>query len=328
MVRAVLSVVDRSGADRLEVLARAGLSPNLLEEDEARLALDVYTGLLEAALEVTGDPALGLRLGEHASSAMLPVVSHLTQHATTLGEAVDMIVRYSTILAHGYAPQLSEAGDRVTLKVPHLKGDTCGVRLTAEFVLTGFLRLLRQYVGASVLPLTACFAYRAPAYAGEYRKIFGGVERFGQAFTGMEFPRAWLAQTQPYRHADLHALLLTHAEAELARIERGASMRARVRRILAARNPRDLPTMPEVALELELSARTVARKLLTEDITYAELLEERRTSAAKGLLESRRLSIQEAAAAMGFADAPAFHRAFKRWTGLTPKQYLAGARRA
>jgi AraC-like DNA-binding protein len=298
-----------------------------VDEDEARLPLDVYKRVLDAALELTGEPALGLRLGEHANSAMLPVVSHLTQHATTLGQAIDTIVRYSSILAHGYSPQLIQSGERVTLSVPPLRGDVSAVRLTAEFVQTGFLRLLRQYVGPTVLPFAASFAYPEPAYAAEYRKVFGGVERFGQAFTGVEFPRAWLAHAQPYRHADLHALLQTHAEAELARIERGGSMVARVQRILARQSPRELPTMAEVALQLELSARTVARKLLAEGMTYAELLEDRRTSAAKGLLESRRFSIQEAAAAMGFADAPAFHRAFKRWTGLTPKQYLAGARR-
>jgi AraC-like DNA-binding protein len=234
-----------------------------------------------------------------------------------------MIVRYSAILAAGFEPQLIVSGERASLRLPALAGNSPALRLTAEFTVTGFLRLLRQYVGPATWPGRACFSYPAPAYAAEYRKVFAGIERFDQAFNGLEFPRAWLAQKQLFGNAELSNLLQSHAERELARLARGATVSERVQSLLAAHNPSELPSLIEAARELQMSARTLSRKLRAEATNYADLVEHRRASAAKSLLERNHSSIQETAYAMGFGDAQSFHRAFKRWTGLTPTQYLA-----
>jgi AraC-like DNA-binding protein len=136
----------------------------------------------------------------------------------------------------------------------------------------------------------------------------------------MSFPRAWLDRPQLYRSPDLHSLLKSRAESTLGRLEREATQTARVQQILAAQSPRQL-TMDEVARELGISRRSLRRHLAAEDTSFAELAERHRISAAKRMLESRGSSIQETAYALGFAAPAAFHRAFKRWTGMTPKQY-------
>jgi AraC-like DNA-binding protein len=83
----------------------------------------------------------------------------------------------------------------------------------------------------------------------------------------------------------------------------------------------------ELEVLCDLSARTLARKLQAQSVSYAQLVEVRRSAAAKCLLTDGRHSIQEVASALGFADTPAFHKAFRRWTGLTPKQYIASVMR-
>jgi AraC-like DNA-binding protein len=100
-------------------------------------------------------------------------------------------------------------------------------------------------------------------------------------------------------------------------------MAQRVEQVLATNDPCELPTMETVARRLDVSARTLARKLQAEAVTYAHLVENRRSREAKCLLAGGRLTIQEVANRLGFGDAPAFHKAFRRWTGLTPKQYVA-----
>jgi AraC-like DNA-binding protein len=215
----------------------------------------------------------------------------------------------------------------VALRFSYLVGDSDAVRITAEFAMTGLLRMLRQFMGERVRPVRVSFAYPAPAHAHEYRRVFEGSVCFGQPFTELVFPRAWLARPQLHGNPELQSLLQAHAERELAQLERGGTTGERVERVLALSDPRVLPTMQDVARDLDISSRTLARKLQLEGTSFVELVERRRGSAAKCLLEARRLSIQEVADAMGFGDAPAFHKAFRRWTGLTPKQYVASVER-
>jgi AraC-like DNA-binding protein len=210
----------------------------------------------------------------------------------------------------------------VAWRLPYLVGESGAVRLTAEFAMSGFMRLLRQYLGDLVWPTQVCFAYRAPAHAHEYERLFGGRACFEQPFTEIKFPRVWLDRKQLYANADLYRLLQAHADVELSRVSNGISMVQRVEQVLASNQPRELPTMQAVARSLDISARTLARKLQAEGVAYAQLIENRRASAAKCMLVAGRLTIQEVANALGFADTPAFHKAFRRWTGLTPKQYV------
>ncbi|HET8936241.1 MAG TPA: AraC family transcriptional regulator [Polyangiales bacterium] len=327
LVRAVISAVERAGVSRMHYLALAGIDHALIERDDARLDLAAYVRALEAAMEVTQDPALGLHLGQHANSAMYHVVAHLAEVAKTLGDAIDMILRYSGILAVGFEPCLVDERELVAWRLPYLIGEHPAVRLTAEFAMTGFMRLLRHYLGERVRPTRVCFAYQAPAHAPEYRRLFGGRECFEQPFTELKFPRDWLERTQLNANRDLYTLLQSHAELELSRLSRHITTVQRIEQVLAASNPRELPTMDVVARTLDTSARTLARKLQAEGVSYAQLVEKRRSSAAKCLLAAGRLSIQEVASALGFADTPAFHKAFRRWTGLTPKQYVASVMR-
>jgi AraC-like DNA-binding protein len=323
LVRALISVIEASGASRDEFLARAGIDPDLVEQGQARLSVKDYRRAIDAALEVTGEPALGLRLGEHASAAMYPVVAHVVEQASTLGGGIEMMTRYSALLAAGYEPRLIDTGPTVSLRLSYLADGSAATRLTAEFLMTALSRMLRQYVGPNAHPHRVSFVYRAPAHAAEYRRVFRGVECFEQPFTELEFPREWLARSQLHSNPGLHNVLRMHAERELCQLERGATIVEQVQSALASRDPRSSPTMTELARELDVSARTLARKLQIENATYTELVERWRQGAAKSLLEDRRLTIQETAAAMGFASAPAFHRAFRRWTGQTPKQYIS-----
>jgi AraC-like DNA-binding protein len=70
-----------------------------------------------------------------------------------------------------------------------------------------------------------------------------------------------------------------------------------------------------------MSARSLRRRMTSEGVSYVELVTLNRMNTAKRMLERPNASIQETAYAMGFASPAAFHRAFKRWTGITPKDY-------
>jgi AraC-like DNA-binding protein len=321
MVRLLVGALEHRGVSRQQFFELAGLEASSIEDGEARLPLVAYLRALDAALTVSNDPALGLRLGAWASPAMFDVLGHLAEHAPTLRESIHTSERYARLVAEGHDPQLLEAGDVASIRFPSLRGNLSAVRLTAEFALVALSGMLRRFVGPQAKPNKVCFAYDAPQYAAEYQPFFGDLAQFGRDVTEIEFPRAWLDSTQVYASPDLHALLETRAERLLGRLQRDATLTERVMQFLATHDPRQMPTMNDVASALNMSARSLRRKLSIEGASYVQLVERTLMHVAKRMLEDPRASIQETAYAMGFAAPAAFHRAFKRWTGLTPKQY-------
>jgi AraC-like DNA-binding protein len=321
MVRALAGAVERRGASREQFLQHAGLESSAIDAGDARLTLVDYMRAMDAALSVSRDPALGLHMGEHASPLMFDVIGYLAHQAATLRESIHAIERYARLAAEGHDPQLIEAGDAAWIRFPSLRGNWAAVRLTAEFALTGLLSTLQLFVGPHAKPNQVCFAYDAPGYAAEYARVFGTPVRFGHDMTALEFPRAWLDRTQAYPNPPMQALLETRAERMLKNLLHEAAWTERVLQILASYDPRQMPSMTDVARALQMSARSLRRKLATENAIYSDLVESAHMNAAKRMLQDRQASIQETAHAMGFAAPAAFHRAFKRWTGLTPRQY-------
>jgi AraC-like DNA-binding protein len=320
MVRVLVGALEHA-ASRAQFFELARLDESAVADANARLPLETYLRALDAALTVSNDPALGLRIGARASPHMFDVLGHLAEHAATLRESIHSSARYARLVAEGHDPQLVEVDESASIRFPSLRGDLAAVRLTAEFALVAVQSMLRWFVGPHAKPNKVRFAYAAPEYAAQYEPAFGDLVQFGCDVTEIEFPRAWLERTRAYPNPDLHALLETRAERLLGRLERDAALTERVLQILASYDPCQMPTMDHVAGTLQMSARSLRRKLLAEGGSFGDLVERTLTNAAKRMLQDPRASIQETAYAMGFAAPAAFHRAFKRWTGLTPKQY-------
>lgn len=269
---------------------------------------------------MSGDPAFGLHMGEQARSAMFDVIGALTEHADTLRQNVVTMERYARLMAEDNTPVLHEEAETAAIRFPSLSGDWPAVRSTAEFAMTALLSSLELFVGDGARPSEVRFAYPEPPYAAEYARIFGGPARFGCAATELVFPRAWLDKAQPYGSRELYAVLKEQADRSLDWLQRDASLRDRVVHILTEHGARPV-TMDGVARELGMSARALRRRMHNEGVSFSDLVTRSRMHTAKRMLERPGASIQEVAHAMGFASPAAFHRAFKRWTGRTPKDY-------
>src|SRR5262245_36058533 len=116
LVRALIGVLERAGVSRERFLAEAGLDPRSVDDGSVRLPVDVYQRSVDAALAVSGEPALGLRMGEHSSSAMFDVLGPLAEHAGTLRQAIDTMNRYAPLMAEGNAPRLHETGALASIR--------------------------------------------------------------------------------------------------------------------------------------------------------------------------------------------------------------------
>jgi AraC-like DNA-binding protein len=320
-VRALAAAVEGVGVERTRFLAEAGLAPAQIENADARVSLADYARARRAALATSGDPALGLHMGEHPSVGAYDVLGSLAEHSRSLREALHMCIRYARIMVEGPRMELTESGESATVRFTQLDADGPEARLTAEFATSGILYLIRRFIGIAAQPQRVPFTYPAPAHRAEYTRVFSGCEQFEQDITGIQFQRSWLDRAHVYRSPELCALLQSRAELLLARIEQEAPAADRVKRWLASHSLETKPKMDTIARDLGMSARSLRRRLHDEHAPYDALVEDARTTRAKGMLADPRHSVQEAAYALGFATSSAFSRAFKRWTGVAPSVY-------
>src|SRR5262249_6612550 len=154
----------------------AGFDERRVDAADARITLEEYDRLLELALDVTGDEAFGLHHGERTSAVTYNLVGHLAEHAATLRQGIEALIRFHKLVVDRTIWRLVEDDAIATLRYDVAPGSARCRRLRAETTLTGFYRMVR-YFARDARP-TVCFEYPAPPYVAEYRRIFDGAARF------------------------------------------------------------------------------------------------------------------------------------------------------
>jgi AraC-like DNA-binding protein len=167
------------------------------------------------------------------------------------------------------------------------------------------------------------FEHAAPSYAAEYNRIFGGQERFRMPSTGMVLDRALLDREQRYADPRLYAMLRDKAEEALRRLDRGATLAERIKDLVLCRVLDAKPSLSDASREVGMTPRALRRKLEAEGTSFAAVVDDARAELARRILGEASTTIQEAAYRLGFAEVSSFHRAFRRWTGMTPSAYRA-----
>jgi AraC-like DNA-binding protein len=174
-------------------------------------------------------------------------------------------------------------------------------------------------------PIRVAFEHAPPADVREHRRIFACPVTFGADRNEMVFPAAALDLPHARPDPALFALLERYAKGLIDRLPGATTLSARVAEALVPRLP-GTPTVETVARALRLSARSLQRYLKEEGTTFATVHDGVRRRHSEVALRDRRRSIAEVARSMGFADQSAFHKAFVRWTGMTPGAYRRASR--
>jgi AraC-like DNA-binding protein len=248
------------------------------------------------------------------------LLEYLCASADTLGETIACLGRYYPLLIdaeHDLAVEGGRAEARFRIR-PGLKAPDC----IHEFALASNFTMCilhMQLEGAQGL-LEVNFAHAAPAHQALFEQVFMAKVRFGCEHNALVFPTAML--DQPMRAADpiLHAVLTRQADRELAALDRYSAFPALVRAHIEE-NLASGATLEEVAERLHLSPSALRTRLRQHGTSFSALHDELRRDHASRALRQSRQSVSEIAHALGFANPPAFHRAFRRWFGVTPGAY-------
>ena len=166
------------------------------------------------------------------------------------------------------------------------------------------------------------FAYPEPSHISEYDALFfSPIMRFDQQRTEITFAADYLDLPIRQTEASLDEFLKTAPAQLLVKFKNSSSLTSRIREVLKTHIGEEMPTLNDVASRLYLSPQTLRRRLATEGKSYQTVKDNLRRDAAIHLLLRPELTLEDVAQQVGFSETSTFHRAFKKWTGVTPGLY-------
>jgi AraC-like DNA-binding protein len=325
-VHSALAPLIKRGIDTGPVLHEAGLEPALLASPQARISSKSFSALWLAVARVLDDELFGqdsrrMKVGSFALLCQTAV------HCATLGEALRTMARFFNILLDDFNCQLEVDGGRADLVVRDRRGspDTVFGYETLLMLIHGILCWL---AGHQVRVLRADFCYPEPARSAEYRTMYCGELRFNCADTRLSFDLSCLARPVVQSARTLGAFV-RGAPANIVRKYRNRDgTAAQVRRHLAGLARADWPDFEALARQMNKAPSTLRRRLEDEGESFQSIKDQLRRDLAIDRLCNSASSVAEIAAELGFAEASAFHRAFKKWTGAGPQSYRQHMRQA
>ncbi|MGE7955790.1 AraC family transcriptional regulator [Pseudomonas sp. NPDC089530] len=323
--RALRKQLDALGLDSCALCQQAGLDPQLMDDPNARYPLSGTTRLWQLAVQVSGDPAIGLRVSRFVSPTTFHALGYALVASGSLREVFERIVRYHQVVSDALELELTRTEDRYRfcLKVPAGNPEPALEAIDAFVAI--YVRTCRNRLGRDYAPLAVYLRRPEPADPKPWHTVFRAPMFFAADEDCLEFG----LQDFDSHLDDANPELAEHNEAVLKRTLaqlQPLTWERKVRGVIEAQLPEGEPAAERVAQALHLSLRSLQRHLADEGCRFDTLLNECRENLALLHLRDPQCSLSEISYLLGFADASSFSRAFKRWTGMTPGQFRDGLR--
>ncbi len=286
-----------------------------------RIPVGALIELWERAVAVTGRrelPALATSYPEPDERSLLAL---LVSNQPKLGDGIDRLQRYHPTVSDAYRWAIVDVGSelRVVLS-PTGPVHRFGWQCHTEFESLDMVRGAARLTAGAARPLALRFLHAAPAadVVDAYASLTGVIPEFGRTQTEIVFPASVRELAIATARPALAGVIENQLDTMLDAIERGAPVSARARAAIGDLLARGTLGVDELAQAVALSRRSLERALEGEGTSAATLIEDERKQRALAWLPV--LSVDEVSARLGYSDARAFARAFKRWTGLAPSQ--------
>jgi AraC-like DNA-binding protein len=324
--RGFLDYAEGEGAGRRALMAASGLTETDLADQDARIPVAAYQALIAAGIEATGDTSLLLRHVLESRLETMSIVGQIMHSSTSFPHSLGQLNRYARLMADVPIPggrdrfQLSREGGALWL-LDHRPCDGSWMATEASFA--RFVSEFRRSAPEHPFELALEVSYAPPPHADRYPELFRVPTTFGAARNALRIDPVWLDAEFDGGKDYVFGLFTRHADGLLEELATTGTVRAAVEaRMLAELHEGGL-SMDRLARDLGMSRQTLYRRLKDEGVTFAEVHDDLRRRMAMDYLSARKVSVGETAYLLGFSEASAFVRAFRRWTGASPTAWLA-----
>lgn len=314
--------IVQHGGDLDRVFGRSGIDPEQLLHPTLSLPLTNYCKVLEEAARQTGCDNFGLRYGQQFQPKALGLLGYIGLCSPTLEDALINFSEAFPFHQHSTLIELVDQGEcyRFDYQVRH--GAINERRQDAELTMGMALNLVRHVLGPDWAPRQVAFEHARPQDWHEHRDVFHADVQFTQGCNSLLIPKRDVVDKVMPGSDPILLMLIKDAIRQLG--DNGgpeASLLDRARQTILATLHLGEPALDEIAHNLGLSEWALQRKLRDLGLSFTQLVDQIRQETAMAHLKQQHLSVTQLASLLGYSETSAFSRAFKRWFGLSPKQW-------
>ncbi|MEE9421901.1 MAG: AraC family transcriptional regulator [Gammaproteobacteria bacterium] len=308
------------GIDAEDLFDQAGIDLAAIDNTSARFPANNMQRLWRLVLEKTGDPCFGIAVGEHIQPGAMHGVGFAWLASDTLYDALTRLIRYQRVLSTAAKFRLEEDDGAIRFVANARKLRVDIENATLEMALVLIVRMCRLASASGVNPDQVSLRRSKPECAKKIEEFFQSPIEYEAEENSLCFDKENLLVSLPNANPALARANDQVVIEYLDRFDRSQiSMQVRARIIEAL--PSGNPTQSDIAKSLNLSLRNLQRKLQAENTNYKTLLDDTRKELATNYMRETHRSIGEITYLLGFAETSNFTRAFRRWTGKSPKEY-------
>ena len=318
--RIMLRELGTTPRRRERLLVGTDITEAALVDPAAEANLADFLTMFENAYAIC-EPGWTLYLGSRFDLAAQGALGFAMVCAPTLGESFDIMARYGHVRAPWFRLNVFREeglwGVTVARQFPVAAHIDVAI---LESVLLSAQNLVESVLGRAMTEATMTFDYPAPEWRDRYDESFHGKVIFDSAFSGLSMPEVWRSSPCPLADAGMYQAALSRLEMERRRLNSDGFMSVRVAMLLAASGDAGLD-LETCAGRMNVSRRTLIRRLKDAGTSFGNLLDEHRQTRALVLLKNREYTVAEVGYRLGYSEPANFTRAFKKWFGKPPGQY-------
>lgn len=315
-----MKAAARCGFNVEPIFAAEGIELDLLHLQDSRVSTAALDRVMQRCMACARDVHFPFVVGETFAFEYLPEVETYLTTSSSLRDAAKVLDWLPALVNPMLRPRLNEADGQARLEL-YLEGDApARARIhNAETFFASIMKFARILAGQDAGFRALHFQHAAPAYVDKYEAFFGLPVLFDQAHNALLYEPGALDKPLDCDFPALHRQAETMVAERVARNQQ-QTPRDQVTRLLA-RYPELLGGgLNAVAAKMALGPRTLQRRLREDGVQFAALLDQARYAQARRLLAAGK-DFESIAEALHFSDRRSFTRAFKRWSGHTPRRF-------
>ena len=324
--RLATKVVDdlrKHGVNADGLVKEVGLRRADVADPDARIPYAAVLGLIERAAATLGDASYGLRLGAAHEARDNGLLGFVVLNSPTLMNAISNLQRYFHVVGEGEDIEIERMGSHVTLRFRETDKALRGLRHNSDYIAAVVVRACRDMTRKRISPVRAEFMHGRPNAKVAYAEYLGCPVKFHAEWDALVYD----AETMrlPVIGADnkLFRVLERACQKILGPAPKKQDIVHDVRELVIDRLAKGGVSFDDVAREVNMSSKTLERRLAARGTTFSVLLDDIRSLLAKRYLSDTDLRLDQIAYLTGYSEPAPLVRAFKRWTRTTPMQFRA-----